>query len=414
LVKEITECRSCKSTRLHPILSLGEQALSDFVDNPNASRPLVPLELVLCQDCYLLQLKHTAPRDDLYRKYWYYSGVNQTMRDALRDITKAIEDRFGLTRGDYVIDIGSNDSTLLKSYSVKGIKKIGFEPSNIALEAQLSENEGVIVNNYFNYPAVQYWLKDKKAKAITAIAMFYDLDEPNVFLQDVKKSLSPDGVFVIQMSYTPTMFEQLAFDNICHEHLEYYTLTSLLPLLERNDLKAFDVEFNDVNGGSFRIWISHKNSKYQISTSIAKTLEEEERNGYKSLEIYKEFAQRVEGLRENLQDLIKSLVGDGYIIYGYGASTKGNTTLQYCRFTSNEIKKIADRNPRKWGKYTVKSAIPIISEEEMRKDKPDYLLILPWAFLPEFLKRERDYLLGGGKFIIPVPEVKIIGAEGGS
>lgn len=412
----ITKCRVCNSEKLIPILSLGSQYLTNFVDSQKEKWPKVPLNLVLCDlnsgGCGLLQLKHTTPLELLYKKYWYVSGINQTMRDALADITNKAEKLIKLSSGDLVLDIGSNDSTLLRAYKTQRLLLVGFEPaSNLMDKAKPGVTK--IFNDFFNYKDFEESFGKKKAKIITAIAMFYDLDEPNTFVADIVKCLDKDGLFIIQMNYLPLMLKQNAFDNISHEHLEYYSLMSLENLLKRYNLEIFDVELNNVNGGSFRTYIKRKRCKSIIPLEGAekrmKDLRIEERKlGLDNKKVYEDFAVRVNEIKIKICNFIQEERKKGKTIYVYGASTRGNTLLQTFNLNHTQIKAAADRNPMKWGKKMIGSWIPIISEEQARDERPDYFLILPWQFLKEFIKREENFLKSGGKFIVPLPDFRVI------
>ncbi len=416
-VRVVMNCRVCNSDSLSPVLSLGNQYISDFVDSmtENAS---APLELVICNaaegGCGLLQLKHTADQGSLYRNYWYRSGINQTMKDALKDISTKASQLANLQTGDYVIDTGSNDNTLLKSYETPDLKRIGFEPATNLMPYAQDPNITVI-NDFFSAEPFLKASNNKKAKVITSIAMFYDLEDPNKFTSDAAACLDKDGLWIIQMAYLPSMLLDNIFDNICHEHLEYYSLLSLENLLERHELKVIDVELNDVNGGSYRTYITHKENTNIVPFEGAADRVGALRNQEKTMQLdtlapYNDFAQGVQDIKEKVTSFIKEETGKGKTVYVYGASTKGNTLLQYFGLDHTVITAAAERNPDKWGKKTVGTLIPIISEEEARAAKPDYFLILPWHFLPEFKSREAEYLNAGGKFIVPLPQFEIVEA----
>lgn len=411
-------CRVCGFKSLTPILSLGDLYVSDFLDpHKDQTSDKLPLELLLCNEssggCGLLQLKDTVSHESMYRNYWYRSGINQTMTNELIGIAKKVESLVDLKSGDFVIDIGANDGTLLRGYSTPGLNLTGFEPAK-----NLGEYNRVgttrIIDDFFNASSWVKVFSDKKSKAITAIAMFYDLEDPNAFIKDVASCLDSEGIFIIQMSYLPLMLSENAFDNICHEHLEYYSLLSLENLLKRHNLEVFDVELNDVNGGSFRVYIRHQSMGKSIRISegaferVKKMRDDEKNLGLQNRQIYDDFVKRIIDLKNKLVNFIKEEVSNGKKIYVYGASTKGNTLLQFYGLDNKLITAAAERNPAKWGKHTVGTNIPIISEEETRKQKPDYFLILPWHFLKEFREREKDFFEQGGKFIIPLPEFKII------
>ncbi len=411
-IKIRKDCRLCYSTKLKNVLSLGDLYVSDFVHSSKEGFK-APLDLVICETCSLVQLKHTAINPEkLYRTYWYKSGMNKTMVNALIDIAVKVENSISFNKEDIVLDIGANDGTLLRAYSNRHLVRVGFEPArNLIPEAEVDTDK--IINNFFNYKDFNKLFPNKKAVAITSIAMFYDLEEPNEFVADIAKTLSQHGVWIIQMAYLPLMLEQNAFDNLCHEHIEYYSLLSLENLLKRHKLEVYDVELNDVNGGSFRVYVKHKSDKNIIpfphaNLRLSELRKEEKQMGLHTMNPYCEFEKRVLDLKEKCVSFIKESVRKNKTISIYGASTKGNTLLQFYGLTNKHIKSAAERNPDKWGLKTVGSGIPIVSEVEVRAQKPDYMLMLPWHFLKEFIDREQEYLKSGGHFIIPLPEFKII------
>jgi NDP-4-keto-2,6-dideoxyhexose 3-C-methyltransferase len=411
--KLITNCRSCGAQNLIDIIHLGDQYVSDFVES-KALGTKAPLALIMCQDCSLVQLKNYGVDPDLlYRNYWYKSGINQTMRDALKAIVQKAEKLVPLKKGDVVLDIGANDGTTLRSYSNPTITKIGFEPArNLVNEAEVGNN--VIINNYFNAEEFKKTSK-KKAKIVTSIAMFYDLEDPNTFVDDITKVLDKNGLWIIQLAYEPSMLTLNAFDNICHEHIEYYSMTSLKHLLERHNLEVFDVDLNDVNGGSFRVYVKHKASSSFKSKAgkarVQRLLKDEAALEIANPETYTKFAKRVTALKNKTLKFIEKETKKGKKIFAYGASTKGNTLLQYYGLDHSKITAAAERNALKWGLKTVGTLIPIISEDEARKLKPDYLLVLPWHFRPEFIARETEYLKKGGKMIFPLPEFEVVSKD---
>lgn len=418
-IKKMTRCRSCGFEKLEDILSLGDLYVSNFIDDAELDTVRkYPLDLVLCNQknggCGLLQLRHTVSNEVLYRNYWYRSGTNQTMTNDLHNIVDSVRPFADLSREDYVIDIGCNDGTLLRAYGNDGPKRVGFEPArNLVPVAALNATK--VINDFFNFGVWDKAFPGRKAKIITAIAMFYDLDHPNSFVADAAQCLHPEGVFVIQMSYLPLMLSQNAFDNICHEHLEYYSLLSLEHLLRRHGLEVFDVELNGVNGGSFRIYIKHAASGKTLHVPkgardrVGQMRAEEERLGLNNRGVYDAFVKRVLDRKKQTLDFIKRENQQGKKIYIYGASTKGNTLLQFYGLDASLIPFAVERNQDKWGKKTIGSMIPIVSEEQARLDKPDYFLVLPWHFLKEFIEREQAFLKRGGKFIVPLPDFSIVG-----
>lgn len=399
--KERTNCRTCE-TPLTPTLSLGNIYVINFGDKPLIK---APLELMFCNNCTLVQLHHTVDPEYLFKEYYYKSGVNRSMVDTLQDIVRSAMQRIHLSDGDATIDIGCNDGTLLNFYP-KSLIRYGFEPaSNLVEEAGQGGN--YVFNQFFS--SKPFLVAEKRlAKVITCIAMFYDLDDPHAFLEDVRKCLDPDGIFIIQQNYLLSMLQLNAFDNIVHEHLQYYSVKSLSYLLEQHGLTIEEVEFNDVNGGSFRTYIRHKQQLTSIHPSVFEALEEEEKAGLEKQSIYKEFAVKVDIITTKIHDFIKNAVAHGKVVYIGGASTRGNTLLQVCHLDGKLIHYAVERNPAKWGKEIPWANIKVVSEQVARELPPDYTLILPWHFLGEFVTREQEYLRWGGKLIIPLPKPTIL------
>jgi NDP-4-keto-2,6-dideoxyhexose 3-C-methyltransferase len=403
------------------VLDLGEHSIAGAFPEPGGELPVqraIPLELVRCdmtrdQDaCGLLQLRHTVPGRILYQSYWYRSGVNRTMTENLHGIARSVEQATGLQPGDLVIDIGCNDGTLFDGYSSRDLRFLGFDPSDVTRYA-VAKGYGV-VRDFFSSRSLRQRHPDQKAKAITSIAMFYDLEDPAAFVREVSDSLAEDGLWAMELHYLPTMLTLNAFDVIVHEHLEYYSLAVIERLLADAGLAVTDAELNDMNGGSIRLFITHAGRR-EPSPEATERLQRlrvgEFEMALDSPTPYERFGRNVERVRTDLKELCERLAGEGKTIHIYGASTKGNTILQYAGLDRSTIPFAADRNPDKWGSETIRTAIPIISEDESRAMKPDYYLVLPWHFLDEFLEREGEYLEGGGRFIVPLPEVRVIGAD---
>lgn len=397
----VKKCRICYSNELTSIFSLGPQALTGVFPKANQPDPVVvPLDLLLCEECKFLQLKYTVDPGLMYEEYWYRSGINQTMRDHLASITTDLKQRMALKADDIIIDIGCNDGTLLDSYQIKDLKRIGVDPSDAILA--IKDKEVAKVNNYFSAQAVKDHLREKKAKVITAISMFYDLDDPHSFVKDIKSCLAQDGIWVVEMNYTGNMILDIGYDMISHEHVAYYTLRTFEHLINMHGLYVNDANFNDINGGSIRMFCGLTNSS---SPNVEAIRQSEAASGFDKREAYDLYATCVNEFRAKLTGLVKSIRTKGQTIAAYGASTRGNTFLQHCGFTVDDIFVAADRNPGKWGLETPGTRIPIASEEEVRAAKPDYMLVLPYGFSKEFLSREQEYLQLGGKMIVPLPEL---------
>ena len=398
---KIKFCRLCKNTKLKKIYNFGNFFVSNFVTKKEINKGIkAPLNLVHCKKCDLLQLSHSAPQEIMYKKfYWYRSSVTKLMRDALKNIFKSSIKFAKLKKNDFVLDIGANDGTLLKYFKEKKINTIGCEPAK-NLHKELEKNCDFVLKDFWSFEAFSKLTKEKKIlkkpKLITAIGMFYDLENPGKFISDAARCLDDDGIFIAQLMCLNSMIEKNDLGNICHEHLEFYSYKSLKYLFENNGFKIFKIEENDINGGSYRIFCK-KNIKKSIIYKEKTTLKN----------IYK-FFSRVEQNKSKTVNFIKKEVGKKKKIFLYGASTKGNTLLQYYKLNNNLIPFAAERSPEKWGKYTIGTGIKIISEELARKMKPDYYFVMPYAFISEFKKREKNWLKGGGKFILPYPKFKIV------
>lgn len=412
-VTEIKKCRICGNTDLITIMDLGKQELSGKFPRCNEiDPPRSPLVLVKCNDskneeaCGLVQLKHSSEPEEMYvGGYGYLSGMNQTMTNHLKEIVKSLEDLVDLFPGDLVLDIGSNDGTLLKSYSLNGIKKLGIDPGGKQYQ-QYYPPEIKLITDFFPSKSLNTLYPNQKAKIITSIAMFYDLENPMLFVEAIKKYLHEDGVWVLEQSYLPSMMKANAFDTVCHEHLEYYALKQIEWMLVKADLKVINVEKNFINGGSFKVCVAHKESKYSVKqTNILDMKLNECLLNLDTITPYKEFVDRVNTIRLKLVNFLKKKKQNGETIYAYGASTKGNILLSYFKLNNKIITAAADKNEKKWGCMTPGTHIPIVSEDSARNTIPDYFLVLPWHFKDEFIKRELSYLKQGGTFIFPLPSV---------
>jgi NDP-4-keto-2,6-dideoxyhexose 3-C-methyltransferase len=413
-----TTCRICDSPELAPVLDLGEQYIAGAFAEPGGSQPVsrrIPLELVRCDmtrnqaGCGLIQLRHTVPGSILYHSYWYRSGVNRTMTRNLHEIAAQAEEEAVLEPGDLVVDIGCNDGTLLDGYRTPQLKYLGFDPSDVTRYAV--EKGYDVVRDFYSYDGLRRRYPDQRAKVITSIAMFYDLEDPGTFVADVAAALAEDGVWAMELHYLPTMLELNQFDVIVHEHLEYYSLAVIERLLGEAGLAVVRAELNDVNGGSIRLFI-RRAGRFAADGDSARALQElrirEFELALDAPEPYERFAASAQRVRDELAELCRRLTGEGSTIHVYGASTKGNTILQYAGLDHTLIPFAADRNVDKHGSETIGTGIPIISEEESRGMNPDFYLALPWHFLEEFLDREQEFISRGGRFIVPMPEVRML------
>lgn len=410
--RRLTACRACGGDDLETVLDLGDQHLTGvFPAAGEAHPPQGPLQLVLCRSCHLLQLGHSHDPSCLYGdNYGYRSGLNASMVRHLTDKARALTRMADLRHGDLVLDIGSNDGTFLRGLDTPGLIKLGMDPTAGKFSGFYDQHTRLVVDFFSRDRLVAELGDDARARLITSIAMFYDLESPPAFIDDIAASLANDGLWHFEQSYMPSMLRMNSYDTICHEHLEYYSFTIVHRLLSQAGLKVVDLRTNSINGGSFAVTAALKSSHHPEATALIDwMLASEAGMGLGDPATYHRFGQRIRRHRDDLRRLIEALRRDGARIIGCGASTKGNVILQYCGLGPAEIEAIADINPDKWGGVTPGTGIPIISEEEARALNPDCMLVLPWHFREGIIAREREFLQGGGRLLFPLPEIEIVG-----
>ena len=408
--KNITECRICYSKSLVEVLKIDEQHLSPTFVSSNKNNVLskikVPQTLVLCHSCNLLQLKETVNPDLLYTNYFYRTSINDTMKKDLGEVVDSCLDLVELKDNDFVVDIGANDCTML-SYFPKNLKRVGVEPAE-NIDWSNVDSSITIVNDYFSKSSLDRVLNNKKAKIVTACAMFYDIDKPNDFVSDVKEILHPDGVWCIQISYLPLMLENMNFYDICNEHLEYYSLHTLQYLMQRNGLSVFHAEQNNVNGGSIKVFITHAEKNVNTSKEYNKLYKKEKQLNLNEVNTYFGFKDKMEDLKNKIADYVKGEIKSGNLVVGLGASTKGNMLLQFFGINKEMLPYISERNPAKVGLKTLGTDIELVSEEYARKLNPSCMLVMPWYFKDEIVNREKEYIQSGGKLLFPMPYAHVV------
>jgi NDP-4-keto-2,6-dideoxyhexose 3-C-methyltransferase len=413
---DVARCRVCGNEELLPLLSLGVQALTGVFPRSREEKVTAgPVDLVKCSErsggktCGLVQLRQSYSKTEMYgSRYGYHSGLNASMVRHLQGKVTEILKTVKLGAGDLVVDIGSNDATLLKAYPAAGATLVGVDPTGEQFRRFYPPGVQLIVD-FFSAGLVSRRFPGRKAKIVTSIAMFYDLDAPMDFIAGVRDILADDGVWVLEQSYLPAMIEMNAYDTICHEHLEYYGARQMRWMMERSDLKIVAVERNAVNGGSFSLMVAKTSAPYpECSVELDALLRAEE--SYAGLEVYRAFAAAVAAHRAELQSFFARARSEGKIVMGYGASTKGNVILQYCGLTGKDIPLIGEVNADKFGSFTPGSLIPIAPEAEARAKKPDYLLVLPWHFRDFIVEKESAYLRAGGRLVFPLPKLQVVSA----
>lgn len=421
--KTTTKCRLCKSEDLETVYDMGKHYVVAFIPEneeqewrAGKKEQAIPLSLVMCKVCTFVQLGQSVDPDRMYRQFWYKSGINESMRRTLQDIVAAALARVNSYHTMSVLDIGSNDGTLLSFYS-GFIRTVGFDPAeNLVQEAKETARTQYIYADYFTqkYEKELWELTGKEGfRIITAIAMFYDLEEPTEFLKLIKRVLHPDGIFVVQMNYLLSMLEQNAVDNIAHEHLGYYSLKALKALVESVGLSVIAAEINDVNGGSIKVTIAH-NTDLQTSDDIEgvnKLLDIEAESNLSSPETYKKFGEEMRNIIARINCYIHASVHKGNKVYLYGASTRGSTLMQLLdQKLIPYIKGVAERNPEKCGLRMVGTWLPIFDESQCRNDA-NVFIVLPYHFRDAILARENRTMLNGVEFMFPLPEPAVYSGE---
>lgn len=413
MFSEVKECRVCGNKRLEVILDLGMQALTGvFPRERSQAVRSGPLVLVKCDErpetCGLVQLKHTYDPRELYgENYGYRSGLNPHMVRHLERKVREILNQVDLPEDALVIDIGSNDATTLKSYPTSRIERVGIDPIGSKLQKYYPPDIKLIPE-VFSAELVRQRFGNRRASVITSFSMFYDIDEPMKLMRDVCKVLADDGIWVCEQSYLPAMMQRNSYDTVCHEHLEYYRMAQIRWMAERCGLVILDVEFNEINGGSFSFTAAKQGSSRVESRRVQLAIEMEDRQGLGTLGPYRSFAVRVDNTRKLLREFIAEAKRQGKRILALGASTKGNVLLQYCGITESDVPRIGEVNEEKFGCFTPGSLLPIVPEGEILEENPDYLMMLPWHFKTFFENAPRFF---GRTLLFPLPEPHVVQAR---
>lgn len=415
--REIEKCRICGNQNLLPVVSLGEQYLTGvFPRGLHATPSKGPLELVACgasdhaDACGLVQLRQSYELTELYgENYGYRSGLNSSMVKHLKNKVHQLLERHPLKTGDLVLDIGSNDGTLLSFYPEENVTVVGIDPTGKKF-ASYYRPHICLLPDFFSADLFAQKFGARKARIVTSICMFYDLESPLSFMKDVASILDADGIWHFEMSYLPAMVRTMGYDTICHEHLEYYSLQQIKWMTDRSELKILKLDFNETNGGSFAVTVALRSSSHpENNAQVEQLLQEEQTTGLATAAQRSAFADAVESHKADLVALLYRLKAENRTVLGYGASTKGNVLLQHCGITRELLPAIAEVNKDKFGCFTPGTNIPIISEAEAHAQNPDYLLVLPWHFRANIVEREAAFLDRGGKLIFPLPAVEVFG-----
>lgn len=409
MYKSISSCRICGNTQLALVLDLGSQVLTGvFPRDPAAKITKGPLRLVKCtggsDHCGLLQLEHSYDLGEMYGdNYGYRSGLNASMVKHLQAKVARLSNLVALNAGDLVIDIGSNDSTTLQAYP-KDLTLVGVDPTGVKFR-QYYPAHVQLIPDFFSSKLVKQRFPTQKAKVVTSFSMFYDLENPMQFMREVHEVLADDGVWVFEQSYMPTMLDMNSFDTACHEHLEYYALKQIKWMADRVGFTLVDVEFNDVNGGSFSVTAAKTAGGAKTSPKVDEILAREQALGLDTLEPYRRFAERVAQVKVDLLAFVDKARREGKKVAAIGASTKGNVLLQYCGFDTTQISSVGEVNVEKYGAYTPGTLLPIVPETDLLAEAPDYLIVLPWHFRGFFVSAER---YKGRSLVFPLPKLDVV------
>jgi NDP-4-keto-2,6-dideoxyhexose 3-C-methyltransferase len=410
----ISSCRVCGNSHFFPVVNLGNQRLSGVFPIRDSAHPeFSPLEVIKCDNeentdaCGLVQLKHTAKLTSMYGEaYGYRSSISPTMCAHLNDIADFLIDYVPLTSGDIVLDIGCNDGTLLQYFKKTDARRIGVDPSSEQFRSVI-DKDIELVFDYFSANAIGPIIQNNTCAVITAIAMFYDLQDPIIFMNDVKSILSKEGVLALEFSYMPLMLKNLTYDQICHEHLTYFSLSQIYWIAETVGLKILHASFNLINGGSIFVCLSRKeSSRMPDLQKIEPILQSEQR--YNTHSPFEQFERRVFSHRDDIRFLLEILKNSQKTVFGYGASTKGNIVLNFCGLDTDYLTAIFDASQEKHRRVTPGSNIPIISKMELQKIQPDYLFVLIWHLQKEVLVDEKDFFLSDGKGIFTLPRMHFV------
>ena len=404
---KIERCRICGNRELVPVLDLGEQMLTGvFPAERDADVTVGPLRLVKCvggeETCGLLQLEHSYDLGEMYGdNYGYRSGLNASMVAHLGRKVERIAGLVSLDPGDLVVDIGSNDSTTLRAYTQPGLTLVGIDPTGTKFRKYYPDHVELIPD-FFSSALLEERFPGRKAKVVTSFSMFYDLPAPMEFMRQVAGVLADDGIWVFEQSYMPLMLETNSYDTVCHEHLEFYALRQIKWMADRVGLRIVDVEFNDVNGGSFSVTVAKGDGP--LPAAVQKILDDEDSAGLSTLEPYRAFEERVRQTRAELLGFIDKARAEGKTVAALGASTKGNVLLQYCGLGEDRIQAVGEVNPEKYGCYTPGTWIPIVPERDLLGERPDYLIVLPWHFRRFF---EQSPAFAGTRLVFPLPTLEV-------
>lgn len=407
-----TTCMNCHKSNLERFLDLGSQPNGNFFPTYDevGSEPTFPFAMVICQDCWQVQIEEFPPVELMFSNHPYITGVNMPVVSHFEQMAEDVIRKFRISKNSLVIDIGANDGTLLSKFRDRGMRILGVDPSERT--EKLANEKGITVCKTFWNEESAGMLKQLNIipDLITATAVFYHIEDIHSFVKGLSELMGEETIFLTQCVYLKDIIEKVQFDHFYHEHTMIHALAPLERLFSQYGLRMLDVDFYPVHGGSFVLYVGREESSYETTDKIAEVIEEEKKAGLQNLQTYRKFSKRVEKNRDELLALLKKLVSEGRKIFGLGAPLKGSTLLNYYNIGTDFIECATEVNRFKIGRFTPGTHIPIVFEESIAQ-QPDYYLVLSWNFIDFFIDKYADYLRAGGKLIIPHPEVRVIGKE---
>ena len=392
-------------------MPLGNQPLANsFLKTPDefTDEQFFPLDTVFCESCSLVQIPDVVDPEVLFRHYLYVTGTSETIAKHNQAYARAVTDMLWLTKNDLVIEVASNDGSLLRCFQDLGVKTLGVDPAtNVAAMARANGVE--TINEFFNHETAKRIRAERgAAKAVIGNNVLAHVDDTQGFLRGCKEVIDRDGLVIIEMPYLGDLLKRTEYDTIYHEHLCYFSVNSLMRLCESAGLRIVRIDHVPIHGGSLRMHAGHEEVRPNHSEQVLAWAEEEKSKGFTSFDRYEQLARSVERSRETLMELLTRLKAEGKTVAGYGAAAKGNTLLNYCQITTDLLPYVVDKNPLKLGMFTPGRHIPVLPVSTLLEQQPDYLLILAWNFAEEIMRQQSEYKARGGKFIIPIPEATVV------
>jgi SAM-dependent methyltransferase len=407
LERSASECLICRKQHVEEFLDLGETALANQflrADELETPEPKYPLRVGFCHDCGHVQLLDSVPPLEMFANYLYISSASDTLKNHLWELSDDLVGRYRLGKDDLVIDIGCNDGTLLQGFARHGVRTLGVDPAENLAQFSAGDRYIGLFTGSSSRDIAGKW---GKAALITATNTFPHIQNLDDFIEGILHALRPGGAFVIEMHYLLDLVEQVAFDTVYHEHVSYWALAPMKRLFERHGMRVVDAQRVPLHHGQLRVHVQ-RDGEGDIRPGVEEILAAEKSAGLDRFETYAAFAERAQKIKKDLHEALTAIAKRGERIAGYGAPAKGNTLLGFLEIGPDLLPYIVDRSPLKQGLFTPGTHIPVVTPERLLTDQPEYVLLLAWNFAEEVIKQQAQYLSNGGKFMVPVPEVRLL------